>query len=203
MALRSIDDQKSRRNKRLGSDMTELLPYKGLTKGKDAFIILKEKDDGFAELLSIRGQNVWTMSGDGQASVIEGFQRFLRTYLEDFKVVIMPFPANTTTQREFTSTLYTKVANQIRQEKNGRKKHMLQTRLRYINDALHTNERVEKELDNKEFILILFGKTVRQLRTNREQAKIWGGNALILEDLTRENKMEVLARLNNMNTRNI
>lgn len=44
------------------SSMLELLAYKGITKDSDHFIILREKADGYADMLSIRGQGVRTMS---------------------------------------------------------------------------------------------------------------------------------------------
>lgn len=179
----------------------ELLQYKAITKDKNNFIILKDKDDGYAEMLSIRGQGVGTMAGRQQVEVIEGYMSFLRAYLEDSKAIISPFPANTAVQQRYASRMYTKVAKELNQEQDQRTKQQMRTRLRYINDQLQTNVKVEKELFNQEFILLIFGKNVRQLMNNRDNAVRWGGSALILEPMNRKRKEEALFRINNMNTK--
>ena len=72
---------------------------------------------------------------------------------------------------------------------------------RYIKDQLSTLKRVEKELFNQDFILILFAKNQRKLRINRDNAINWGGNSVILEKMDLEKKKLVLYRMNNLNTR--
>ncbi|EFK78717.1 hypothetical protein [Ligilactobacillus salivarius] len=72
---------------------------------------------------------------------------------------------------------------------------------RYIKDQLSTLKRVEKELFNQDFILILFAKNQRELRINRDNAINWGGNSVILEKMDLEKKKLVLYRMNNLNTR--
>lgn len=183
------------------SPMIKLLGYKGLTPTKDAFIILKDEGDGYADMLTIRGQGVETMAAKQQMFVIEGYMGFLRAFLEDSKVIVSPFPADTSAQQRYSSKMYAAVTDRLRQTTDPKQRRQLQTRLRYINDQLQTNVQVEKELYNQEYILLIFGRNVRQLRDLRDNAIRWGGSSVILSQMDRKHKKEAMFRINNMNSR--
>ena len=136
----------------------DLINYKGFTQNSDHFLILKDSDDGYAEFLTIRGQGLGTLSFNQQKEVIEGYHQFLSMYLEDFQIMISPFPTNTSVQRVNVLHRYNKVTSLIANESKPRRKHQLLMQQRYIKDQLSTLKRVEKELFNQDFILILFAK---------------------------------------------
>ena len=138
--------------------MYELLNYKGFTENKDHFLVLKDSDDGYAELLNIRGQGIGTLSFNQQKQLIEGYHDFLSMYLEDMQIMISPFPTDTSVQRSNTLKRYNQLSEMIAQEQDQSKKMQLLTRLRYVKDQLQTLKSVEKELFNQDFILILFAK---------------------------------------------
>lgn len=179
----------------------DLIGYKGFTQNSDHFLILKDSDDGYAEFLTIRGQGLGALSFNQQKAVIEGYHQFLSIYLEDFQIMISPFPTNTSVQRVNVLHRYNKVTSLIANESKPRRKHQLLMQQRYIKDQLSTLKRVEKELFNQDFILILFAKNQRELRINRDNAINWGGNSVILEKMDLEKKKLVLYRMNNLNTR--
>lgn len=181
--------------------MYELLNYKGFTENKDHFLVLKDSDDGYAELLNIRGQGIGTLSFNQQKQLIEGYHDFLSMYLEDMQIMISPFPTDTSVQRSNTLKRYNQLSERIAQEKNQSKKMQLLTRLRYVKDQLQTLKSVERELFNQDFILILFAKNQRELRINRDNAITWGNGAITLEKMDLDKKKLILYRMNNLNTR--
>lgn len=183
------------------AEMRDLLAYKAITKDDDHFLVLKEEADGYADLLSIRGQGVGTMSYNEQQNIIEGFHHFLSAALEDMKIIISPFPVDTSHQRRFWGQRYTTVADQLKQATNQRRRQQLQTQLRYISSRQRQNVAVEKALVSEEFILVIFGKRKIDLRNEREAVIAWGGKALVMETLPLEKKEEILTRINNLNTR--
>lgn len=181
--------------------MTELLGYKGLTDDRDHFIKLKQSEDGYAELLTVQGQGIATMSPRHQMSLITGFQDFLRAMIDDAKFIISPFPADTSEQRAYTSHLISVVNRQMKQATNKRIYHQLATRRHYLQNQLQRLIQVEKQLSNQEFICVLFSHHRRDLRTLRDNAISWGGNAVILDKIPVKKKEEILFRINNLNTR--
>lgn len=181
--------------------MLKLLDYKGFTPDVHHFIVLKDSSDGYVEMLTIRGQNVDSMGRNQQVHMISGFQDYLRAYLEDQKIIISPFPANTTKQQAFQSASYAAVMNRLKSTRDARKQQQLRTRLRYINDQLQRNIQVEHELDNLEYILLLFGKTITRLNDLKSNARNWGNQSIVIEEMEQEQKEQVLFRINNMNTR--
>lgn len=180
--------------------MIDYLPYKSITNDRYHFIVLKDKEDGYAEILSIRGQGINSMSYREQENIVNGFVNFLKTALEDMKVIISPFPADTSKQLEHSTKMYNLVNQELAQTQDPRKRRQLRTRLRYINDQIHMNGEVEDQLFNEEYLLVIFGRYQKDLINNRENAIRWGGNALILEPISLERKQAVLARINNLNT---
>ncbi len=183
------------------SSMLELLAYKGITKDSDHFIILREKADGYADMLSIRGQGVRTMSIREQDQIIDGFHHFLQTAIDDMKIIISPFPVDASKQKSYWQSRYIKVMNDLKRETDIRRKRQLQTQLHYIENKQWENDQVEKKLVSEEFILLIFGKRPVELRNLRDAVISWGGDALVMEPLSLERKKETLFRINNLNTK--
>lgn len=182
------------------ASMIDLLAYKSITKDNDHFIVLKEVADGYADLLSIRGQGVFSLSGQEQARIINGYHVFLQRMLDDFKIIISPFPADTLKQQRYWAKQWQMVNKQISQETNPRRRNQLLTRRRYIEVKQQQNTDVNRKLVSKEYVLVLFGKSKQNLRDLREMAIGWGGQALNLEVLSLAKKEELLRRINNLNT---
>lgn len=180
--------------------MLELLAYRGFTKDADHFIVLREKADGYADLLNIRGQGVGTMSGREQQQIIDGFHHFLQTAVDDMKIIISPFPVDASKQKSYWQSRYVKVLKAVQRETDPRRRQQLRTQLRYIDIKQKQNVAVEKKLVSEEFILIIFGKRKQELRNLRDAVISWGGDSLILEPMDLERKEETLFRINNLNT---
>jgi hypothetical protein len=181
--------------------MMDLLAYKQITNDPDHLIQLKESQDGWADLLTVRGQGVGTMSMNQQGNLIQGFYHFLQAYLEDVTFIISPFPVDTGRQQAFWGRRYERITQQIAREQNPRRRLQLQMQQRYIRDKQRTNIEVEKQLVSEEFIIVLFGKDKHTLRQNRQAAIQYGGSSLILEEISLEKKEETLFQINNLNTR--
>ena len=109
MAINTITKQKkihsglfSRKQKENGKDplehyrseklaytpMMNLLAYKAITDDPEHFLALKEKEDGYADLLNIRGLGVGTMAQREANIVLDDFYHFLQATLSDMKFII-------------------------------------------------------------------------------------------------------------------
>lgn len=184
------------------TSILELLAYKNITKDADHFVVLTEEADGYVELLSIRGQGVFSLSAGEQERIINGYHIFLQRMLDDIKIIISPFPADTLKQQRYWSEQWQHVNKKIAKEIDTRRRQQLLTRRRYIEIKQKQNLDVNHKLVSKEYILLLFGKTKQNLRDLRELAISWGGQSLNLEPLTLAKKEELLRRINNLNTQN-
>ena len=180
--------------------MMNLLAYKAITDDPEHFLALKEKEDGYADLLNIRGLGVGTMAQREANIVLDDFYHFLQAALSDMKFIICPFPVDTTEQKIYWGKRYNRTNIAISQETDPRRKHQLMTQLKYIHQTQRRNMLVENQLISEDFFLLLFGKTKTILRNNRNAAMNWGGSALFLEPLSKKRKEEVLTRINNLNT---
>lgn len=208
MPIRQAETHKDRKKRKKQQDklptvtpMLNLLAYKQLTDDPEHFIQFKSNADGYADLLTIRGQGVLSMTRDGQANLILGFKHFLQAYLDDFEFIISPFPVDTSEQQRFWAQRYIRIQEAIRKEQNPQRLQQLRAQLRYINDKQNTNILVERQLVSEEFLLLLYGKTKMNLRQNRQTAINFGGKALVIEPMSRKKKEETLFRINNLNTR--
>ena len=74
--------------------MMNLLAYKAITDDPEHFLALKEKEDGYADLLNIRGLGVGTMAQREANIVLDDFYHFLQAALSDVKFIICPFPVD-------------------------------------------------------------------------------------------------------------
>lgn len=181
--------------------ITMLMGYKGLTKDRDHFLILKDPDDGYAELLSIQGQGIASMPPRQQAQLIAGFRDYLRAMVDDCKFLISPFPADTSEQRAYTAHLLYVVGRQMKQTHNQRLYRQLATRHSYLKGQLQRLIQVEKQHSNQEFICALFNRHRRDLRNLRDNAIVWGGSALRMDKISAKKKEQIIFRINNLNTR--
>lgn len=198
------DPDSTNRGKPIGSntDMIRLMGYKGLTNDREAFIILKDADDGYADILSIQGQALNTMSDNAKRSLLLGFDNFLQVYLEDMKIIATPFQVDTGLQQSYERQMYAEVSQELRYAQDSRLIRQLKTRLKYIDNQINLQKEAEEWLFNEEYFLLYFGKTRQEIYNNRQNLISWGGKTLILSPFDDIQKKEnVLKRINNLNTK--
>lgn len=200
----AVDPDSTNRGKPIGSntDMIRLMGYKGMTNDQEAFIILKDADDGYADILSIQGQALNTMSGNAKRALLLGFDNFLQVYLEDMKIIATPFQVDTSLQQSYEMQMYAEVSQELRYARDPRIIDQLKTRLKYINNQIALQKQADEFLFNEEYFLLYFGKTRQEIYNNRQNLISWGGKTLILSPFHDLKKKEnVLKRINNLNTK--
>lgn len=186
--------------------MTDLIDYKRLTPGNDAFIELKLF--GYAEIMVVDGIGLSSVPTTQLDAVSDSLTDFLRRYLNDVTFVIAPFPVSTAKQQAFWGQRYMKYTRMIQnkqyQDKQGYR--VLIQRQRFCQDKIKTAKSIEETLENREFFAVIFGENVRELRSNLNSIDGLLGDAQVstylkFRMLDRSQKEKVMERINNPNVR--
>lgn len=186
--------------------MTDLIDYKRLTPGSEAFIELKVF--GYAEILVVDGIGLSSVPATKLEAVSDSLTSFLRRYLNDVTFVIAPFPVSTAKQQAFWGERYMKYTRMVqeKQYKNRQAHQVLIQRQRFCQDKIKAAKGIEETLENREFFAVVFGDTVRELRSNLNSIDGLLGDAQVsaylkFRMLERSQKERVMERINNPNVR--
>ncbi|WP_288528697.1 hypothetical protein [uncultured Secundilactobacillus sp.] len=180
-------------------EMASWLKYKRLTPDKNAFIQLE--DGTYAELLAVEGIGLATLPEGQVEEVIDGFANFWRHYLEDVNIITTPFPATTTNQQIFWHQRFERAQAELRKTTDPRRRRTWLARQRYSSDRIKAAKAVEAQLQNQEYMMVFFGKTLNELHQLLDSAYQDGGHYLQFRRLSRERKKLMLFRINNLNVK--
>lgn len=186
--------------------MTDLIDYKRLTPGEDAFIELKVF--GYAEIMVVDGIGLSSVPTTQLEAVSDSLTSFLRRYLNDVTFMIAPFPVSTAKQQAFWGNRYMKYTHMIqkKQYQNKQASQVLIQRQRFCQDKIQTAKGIEETLENREFFAVVFGATVRELRSNLNSIDGLLGDTQVssylkFRMLDRSRKERIMERINNPNVR--
>lgn len=142
---------------------------------------------GYMDLYQIKTKDVHALSENDIQRHIYSFISFLRAYSEDFKVLSMNFPVNTTTQQMH-------IEKNLKVTTNPIAKKFLQRKL----DELIF---LEQNRFDKEFYIMIFASNKEGIE-DRERALYINQNiAFKVEEIELEKKLKILFKLNNFNTK--
>ncbi|WP_246206679.1 hypothetical protein [Virgibacillus ihumii] len=160
---------------------TEILPFLQI---HDDYILMKH---GVMDIFQVETKNIHALNDQDINFLLLNRARFLRSYFQSYKEVILNFPASTEKQRHYWLKKAEKTANPIH--------------LKYIEQKLYEFDYVEEERSNREFFFFVYGNDREEL-TDRKNDCLQGMNqAFPLRKLSRAKKEQVLFLLNNQNTK--
>lgn len=142
---------------------------------------------GYMDMYQIQTKDVHSLSeGDIQRHIFS-FISFLRSYTDDFKILSMNFPVNTTTQQLH-------IEKNLKYTTNPIAKKFLQ---RKLDELIY----LEENRFNKEFYIMIFAKSKDEFE-DRERVLNQNQNiAMRLEKIDIEKKLKIIFKLNNHNTK--
>ena len=142
---------------------------------------------GYMDLYQIKTKDVHALSESDIQRHIYSFISFLRAYSEDFKILSMNFPVNTTTQQKY-------IEKNLKVTTNPIAKKFLQRKL----DELIF---LEQNRFDKEFYIMIFASNKEEIE-DRERVLYMNQNiAFKVEEINLEKKLKILFKLNNFNTK--
>lgn len=142
---------------------------------------------GFMDLYQIQTKDVHALSESDVQRHIYSFISFLRSYSEDFKILSMNFPVNTTTQQIH-------IERNLKFTTNPIAKKFLQ---RKLDELIY----LEQNRFDKEFYIMIFGSNKEEIE-DRERVLYLNQNvAFKVEEIELEKKLKILFKLNNFNTK--
>lgn len=179
--------------------MDNWLAYKGLTADDNAYFELV--DGTFAEMMAVEGIGLAQLPDSQIQSVTDGFTNFWRHYLEDITIITTPFPATTTSQQVYWYHKLERAVQEARKATDDRKRQVWIARKRYSSDRIKAAKAVEEQLQNQEYIMIFFGRSVSEVQALIDTAMQFSGAYLQLKRLSADRKQLMAFRINNMNVR--
>lgn len=156
------------------------------------FVDIDEEDRfimkyGYMDLYQIQTKDVHALSESDVQRHIYSFISFLRTYSDDFKILSMNFPVNTTVQQihiernlKFTTNL---IAKKFLQRK--------------LDELIY----LEQNRFDKEFYIMIFGSNREEIEDRERVLYLNQSVAFKVEEIELEKKLKILFKLNNFNTK--
>lgn len=162
------------------------------TKDVMEFIDIDEDDRfimkyGYMDLYQIKTKDVHALSESDIQRHIYSFISFLRAYSEDFKILSMNFPVNTTKQQIH-------IEKNLKLTTNPIAKKFLQRKL----DELIF---LEQNRFDKEFYIMIFANDKDEIEDRERVLYINQNLAFKVEEIELEKKLKILFKLNNFNTK--
>ena len=178
--------------------MEEILPYKDIIDEKRSPTLLT-KSGKYQAYFRVRTTDLTSISDDELNRLINKFTYLNRVYLEPYKLISLTYPTETTEQ-----ALYWK--HRIKETRKAIVKHQHDPQEQYykwtLNLAYDNLKRVElvETLPELMFILVVYGKTKKELENHAEVIKRSAGRELGLTRLGPKEITNVLTKLMNPNT---
>lgn len=160
---------------------TDILPFVQI---HDDHILMK---NGVMDIFQIETKNINALNDIDLNYLLLNRARFLRSYFQSYKEVILNFPANTRTQRSYWLKKMEETSNPVH--------------LRYIQQKLYEFDFLEKERSNREFFLFVYADDKEALDDRKEECTQGMKESFPLKELSRSKKEQILFLLNNQNTK--
>ena len=180
--------KKEKKTKSKSKDISttkDIIPIRSFNLDLQAFVL---EDGTFLDMYEIVPSDRSNLQGDELNYNIINLMRFFRLYSADVKFISMSFPMSTSIQRKHLEK---------RLKKSPDEKRNLWLR-REINELRN----LEMHTMRREYYLMFFGRDKENLlknKSNIEKYVGYGRNKLV-ESIDMEKKIQIVTKLNNMNT---
>lgn len=172
------------KKKKVIASCFDYLPIRKYDERLDCFVI---KDNRYLDIVKILPRDIANMSEDDINRNIYYLIKAYKTIGDDLKFISMNFPLDTSTQREF-------LERKLEKGNNVQKKWLN----RQINELFLS----ETGVDTRQFFLMYFSENEEKLLKSRRNIldAFSNSNFRLAEEISRLEKVNVIKKLNNMNT---
>lgn len=172
--------------KQMGND-EETMPYFTLT--PEGYVVVRSKDKEqsyyFAEYLQVVSTDLNALNLSEIRQYTDRFTDFNRIMVDSYKIVGLSFPVTTQNQQDYWREKLNKAENYEIRKARMEKIQRLQW--------------VEQNLRNREYYIVVYAKSRKQLEDLIRQVKQWAGRTLPLLDISNEKKKRLFFKFMNLN----
>lgn len=197
--LRGRQDKKGKQLEKALENFSwvELTPIKRMQKDRRGYLELK--DGGYMQILEIQGKDLDSLSNAEVQRTLDNFLYWLSVFNEDVTFYTTKLPTDTGGQVAYLKQVLQAVRKEIKGCQNQRRLVQLRDREQLLRASIQTEEQIQQELYNVEFLLFLFAKTPDELDEIVRRAQTSGNRDFVPRVITRKKKIQLLKQFNNMN----
>lgn len=184
---RDIERKRNNKSKQVKANpsFAEISPTADLT--ENGFFELSD-DAGFMEILQITSKDVYSLNKEDAEKDIVQFAYFNQWYVNDYKIVPLNFPEDTSKQQRH---LLKKLNNPVKQE-----------HVPFLQQKLEELKFIESDRTNREYFMFLYAEDEYTLLTRVKQVQGLLQNVFPVIQLSDEKKINIHYKLFNLNSKN-
>lgn len=167
------------------SSFAEIAPVIDMT-GSGFFQL--SNDDGFMDIVQVSSTDIYALNNSDKEKKISLFAFFLQWYQHDIKIIPLNFPVDTSIQQQF-------IQKKLSQTSNKKYQYFLEQKLREL-------QFIEQERSNREFYMFLYADDEFTLQSRIKSVESQMNMVSPIIRLSDEKKMNILYKLNNLNSKN-
>ena len=175
----------------------KMLPYYGLTSDERAYVKLKNTDYGYMQIMELPSKDSHSLGNAEVEMAIGNFYTWLSSFTAEFTIESTKLPTDTSDQIAHQRRCLRRVEKQLREPVSERVYQQLLDRRNLLLEQIQVEEIVRSEIYNSEFLLFLFGKTIKELDETVRRARLYGNGDFVPEFINREKKIQILRQYNN------
>lgn len=188
------EEKKSRKDKKKKNaeikTILDIMPIRDYDYDIKAFLVENNSDRRYLDIVEIKSIDRKNSSNDENRLEIYKWSKFYKLYGEDIKLVAMKFPYDTKEQQDFLFEIKGRTADP--------------TRVKWLNREIRELQVLEKTKDKHrtQYYMFIFGADKDKVVENRKDIISYlNGYTISIEEIEIKNKIQVLKKLMNMNTR--
>ena len=177
---------KARKKKReaVKASMADILPIQDMT--PDGSFELQE-NKGYMDVMQLQSKDIYSPSTQETEYDIMMMAKFFQSYAHDIKVVSMNFPVDMQKQLD---AIHRKIAQ-----------NTAPLYERFLLKKRDELQFLETHRTNREFYLYIYASSLKQLSEYRNNCRRYLGRVTPIIELTDEKKLDLIYKLNNLNTK--
>lgn len=156
-------------------------------------------DGNYLQMLEIRGKDLYAMGESETNRTVLNYYNWLTDFNADWTIYSTTLPTDTSIQIDYLKKRLSVCRDEIKRCKNQRLLAQLKDREHILRASIQTEEQIQKEIYNVEFILFLFSKKINELDDLTRKAKSYGSGDFLPQDISVEKKKQILKQFFNMN----
>ena len=183
------------------SDFIEWLkiaPYKKIMDNRGRYIELANAR-GYLQLLEIQGKDIANLGHEEQQTTLLNYHNWLIQFQYDLEIYSTKLPTDTKRQIKYLTSCLNRTKAKLKKTSNQRTRAQLQDQKQILEQNIKTELMIQKQIYNSEFILFLYGKTVKELDDLVSKAMSYGNQDFVPKVISRSKKEQILEQINNMN----
>ncbi|WP_173915949.1 hypothetical protein [Halobacillus sp. Marseille-Q1614] len=187
-AERKVKDRNSKTGKKkrelAKASIAEVIPIQDMT--PDGSFEL-QRNKGYMDVMQLQSKDIYSPSTQETEYDIMMMAKFFQSYAHDIKVVSMNFPVDMQKQLD---AIHRKIAQ-----------NTAPLYERFLLKKRDELQFLETHRTNREFYLYIYASSLKQLAEYRNNCRRYLGRVTPIIELTDEKKLDLIYKLNNLNTK--